>query len=185
MSRAVPLLWTWRDGAMHPASKVWANRAAEQFHAGELVKLERVEERSGKSHAHLFAIIRASWLTLPEELALEFPTSEHLRAWLLIRAGHCTIMKVACPDRKTAMDFFRIAQALDEFAVVMLSDSVITISRAKSISYREVQGKQFQVIKSTVMDILADMLHITKEQLKDADKPAAQEHTALEYMGTP
>ena len=77
---------------MCPASATQAKRADAQFVDGENYTLEQIEERTGRSHRHLFAIIRASWLTLPEELALEFPTSEHLRAWLLIRAAKVSAM---------------------------------------------------------------------------------------------
>lgn len=185
MSAPVPLTWIWEGDAMRPASPTWAKRADAQFVIGERYTLEQVEDRTGKSHRHLFAIIKAAWLTLPEELALEFPNEEALRKYLLVKAGHCTAMKVPCPDRQTAMNVVTTCRALDEFAVVTLTENVVTVYRAKSIAYREVGKKQFQAIKSAVMDILADMLHITPEQLKDADKSAAPEYTALEYLGAP
>lgn len=183
MTQIVPIECAWNGEAFAPINSWWAKRADRQYAKGEVLHLVDEPERSGKSHRHLFSIIKAAWITLPEELALEFPSPLALRKYLLVKAGHCTAMKVPCPDRETAMRFITVCRSLDEFAIVTLTDNVVTVYRAKSIAYRELGNKQFQAIKSTVMDLLADMLHITPAQLKDADKPAAP--TALDYAGCP
>lgn len=172
MSTPAPLVWTWADGAMRPASATWARRADAQFVVGERYTLEQVEERSGKSHRHLFSIIKAAWLTLPEELALEFPSQESLRKYLLVKAGHCTVMKVPCPDRQTAMHVVSTCRALDEFAVVTLTESVVTVYRAKSMAYRELGNQQFQIVKSAVLEILAGMLAVSTADLARVEEAA-------------
>ena len=66
------------------------NEAAAQFVIGQCYRLAEIEERSEASHEQEFAWLREAWLSLPESIAREFPSPEHLRKRALIATGWCT-----------------------------------------------------------------------------------------------
>ena len=81
-----PTAFTW-DAEACVMSPKWPRLAASRFEGGRDYLLADVEHRSDVSHRHEFAWLREAWNSLPEHLADEFPTTEHLRKWALIQAG--------------------------------------------------------------------------------------------------
>lgn len=181
MSKEAPLLYVWDGEAFRPASPTWARRADKQFVIGEQYHMEHVEERSSASHRHFFAIIAAAWESLPEKWAAQFRSPEALRKFLLIKAGFCDSQTVPCPSHDSALRLASFVRAGDEFALVAVAGNVVTLYRARSQSRRSMSKEEFQQSKSACLDILADMLEITTDQLKKSDQPTP---TALQYMGT-
>jgi len=99
VSRTLPVNFTWRevqivdeDGVvsrrhvMDPNPR-YDNVAKRQFHAGEEYTLVIAEARSRKSHNGYFAQLSDAFDNLPETMAARWPTSEHMRKWILIETG--------------------------------------------------------------------------------------------------
>ncbi len=120
--------------------------------------LAEVEDRSPKSHRHLFAVIKDAWCSLPEPYASTILSPEHFRKSLLIRAGWCTEQQIVCRSRPDAIRAMGIMQAMDEYALIDFADTVITIWRAKSMSRKSMDKETFQRIKDAILNDISGII---------------------------
>lgn len=125
---------------------------------GEVLTWEHIEVRSPESHKHFFAAVHDAWLNLPEAISMEFPTSEHLRKFCLIKAGFCTVTKIACMTNREAVKLISSISEMDSFAVCEVSGNIATVYRAHSQSMKNMGKKDFQASKSAVLEILSAMI---------------------------
>lgn len=158
---------TYRDGAFHPTNR-FHNVVAAEFGEGELVRLERHEERSGKSHNHFFASLQDAWANLGEDAAERFPTSEHLRKWALIKAGYRDERTIVCASKAEARRIAAFVKPIDDYAVVIAREAVVAVLTAKSQSVRAMGRADFQASKEAVLQIVAEMIGAQPDQLGKA-----------------
>ena len=110
MSNAFPLTYL-GNGQFETTSKYHAI-----YGQGEIITVEEVQERSAKSHAHYFAVITEAWRSLPEAIADDFPSAEHLRKRALIDAGYCTETRMAFKTNAEAIAAAAFVGTLDGYA---------------------------------------------------------------------
>jgi hypothetical protein len=161
-----PIVFHWDGEAMVPL-KHFQSTCDQQFVVGVNYTLVEPEEaRSLKSHNHYFAVLYEAWHSLPESLAIEFPTPEHLRKYALIKAGYCNITKLVWGQTKRT----------DEYAVVTNVDGVTTVYEAQSQSFRAMGKKRFQESKDAVLRYLDKVLDVEHGKLARhmTDSPASQ-----------
>lgn len=170
MSTPYPLDFQWNGEAMIPKSQKLADR---QYVVGEFYRLVPHEERSGASHKHYFAAVHDAWQNLPDEMALQFPTSEHLRKFALIQAGYCTERTIACSSKEEARKIAAFVKPFDEFAIVIVRGTVIRVFNAKSQSNRAMNKKDFQDSKDKVLGIVSQLIGVKPAELKDQVGKAA------------
>lgn len=160
---ATPILYRCKDGAMWPFKR-FHNEFHEQFEDGRNYRLAPVEERSMRSHSHFFASLHEAWQNLPEIYAQEFPTDEHLRKYALIHCGWADKESYALDSKDDALKFAAFARRKDDYAVVTVYGSVVTIYTAKSQSKRAMGTKDFQASKEAVLDYAWSLCGIASEQ---------------------
>ena len=117
-----------------------------------------VDPRSSESHRHYFACIADAWGNLPEALADEHPSPEHLRHFALIKAGYCTETRVVCATNGDALQLAAYVSKSDTFALVNVMGRVVTIWRAESQSVPAMGGKKFQESNTAVLDVISAMI---------------------------
>lgn len=161
---AAPITFQWNGEAMvpHPRYMAQCNRA---FAVGENYPLIVHEERSGNSHRHYFAAVHDAWLNLPDDLALNFRTSEHLRKWALIQAGYASERTIACSSREEARKVAAFIKPMDEYAVVLVRGDCIKVFTAESQSHRNMGKKRFQESKDKVLEILSGLIGVKPAEL--------------------
>lgn len=126
------------------------------------------EHRSKSSHDHFFAVVNEAWKSLPEDMADDFPSPEHLRKWALIKAGFCSETRVACANNGEAMTLATKAKAMDKFSVVAIDGKAVTIWTADS-QRRDAMGRHaFQEAKERALHIISNLLGIDATTLKEA-----------------
>lgn len=155
----------WRDGALIPEPR-FARWCDEQFGEGEVIQLERHEDRSTNSHNHYFASIKTAWENLPDiDVAERFPTPEALRKWALIRSGYATESSVVCdsPEQAHVIAAF---MGKREGEVIVIRDNIIKKYVAKSQSYANMDKDEFQKSKVEVLDTIAELLNVTRKRLE-------------------
>ena len=157
MSVPSPIYFTWNGEAMEPMDR-FSRLAERTFTSGHAYRMIVEEERSGASHRQYMAAVHEGWMQLPEPWDIAFPTEQHLRKYLLIKAGFCTITKVAGAKRVP----------VDDYSIVCEEDGVTTIYQAKSQSYRAMGKEEFAKSKTAVLDLLADMIGVTTTQLLES-----------------
>lgn len=134
----------------------WSSRLAERTRtSSHAYRLIVAAERSAASHRQYMASVQEAWANLPEHLAEHFPSPDHLRKWALIKTGFCNIQKIVGKHRI----------AVNGYSVVTVEDGVATIYTAKSQNYSAMPKKEFEASKKAVLDLLADVVGVTAEEL--------------------
>lgn len=140
---------------------------------GERYRMAPIEERSRTSHNHFFACVEEAWKNLPEDLAEQYPNSEKLRKHALIRAGYRDERSIACASKAEAQRVAAFIKPMDDYAIVLVSEAVVTIYTAKSQSLRSMGKRVFQESKEAVLAKLADMVGVQPATLqREAGKAA-------------
>lgn len=166
-----PLPFQWDGEAMHVLSG-FQRQADQLFVIGETYRLAPVEDRSAASHRHYFAAINEAWQNLPEGMADDYPTPEHLRKAALIRAGYRDERSIVCANRAEALRVAAFIKPMDEYALVATSETVVRVYTAQSQSVRAMGKAEFQKSKDAVLDALAAMIGVTTRELHDHARAA-------------
>lgn len=137
---------------------------------GQIYRIEIVEQRSEASHRQYFATVNEAWANLPENMAAQFPNPEMFRKFCLIKTGYCTQEQHVATTRAEAqrMRAFagRIATGADDYAIVTVKGTVVTVWRAESQSYRHMGKKRFTESKQAVLDYCASLVGINTSDLE-------------------
>ena len=154
MSETLPLLYEGNGlfRCLHPKRV--------KLDVGEVHGWQMAEHRSKASHDHFFAVVNEAWKSLPEDMADDFPSPEHLRKWSLIKAGFCSETRIVCANNSEAMTLATKAKSLDKYSVVAIDEKVVTIWTADS-QRRAAMGRQaFQEAKERALHIISNLLGV-------------------------
>ena len=160
--------FTWNGQAMIPTRPLAAVKA---YEPGRRYWLEEVNERSWISHQQQFAWIGEAWANLPEGLADLYPTPEHLRKRALIQAGFYTEAIIDAGSKTAALRMAAYARGADEFAAVFVRGPLVIVRKAKSQrmhGHDRMDKDEFQRSKTAIMEVIAEMIGVTPEQLRGA-----------------
>lgn len=141
------------NGRFAAASRLDHDLAA-QLPVNGKVRARITQQRSSPEHRYFFAVISRAFENNRAGPSLEeCPTPEHLRAWLLIKAGHCdtqtfepravTAPVVRWMKSVTPMTFWSVAK-----------DGTIIARTAKSISFSKADESVFNPIVNKIIDII-------------------------------
>lgn len=164
-----PTIFTWLNGNMVPK---WPRIAADRFDEGQDYLLVETEHRSRETQSHQFAWIREAWLNLPEALADEYASPEHLRKRALIMAGFYVETILDVGSHAAALRVAQFARGEDEYAVAVVRGGVVVVRKAKSQSKRTMDKAEFQASKTAILDIIAGMIGVSPETLNKQDAKA-------------
>lgn len=138
-----------------------------EIQPGEVHGWQLAEARSKATHDHFFACINDAWLNLPEELADDFPSAEHLRKWALIKAGFCTMTTVVCATNADALTLAARARELDRYAMAevvadekspLKSRRIVRIWTADSQRRDAMGRKVFQEAKERALQVISELI---------------------------
>ena len=160
MTRPAPLkcIWYADDEVLKPVGTS-IRSCLEQFGNGEIVTLERNEERSQSSHSHYFAALNEAWQQLPEDLMHEYPSVEILRARALIKTGWCTMKDIVRDGQ-----FEQVV--IPAYSIIEAQGKVVRIYSPLSQSRRSMKKAEFQQSKDDVLGFVANLVGVSVEQLK-------------------
>jgi hypothetical protein len=161
---AAPIPFRWNGEAFEPLSR-HREECDREFVIGEIYRLAEVSERSQASHNHYFAALHQAWLNLPETIAAQFPSEEHLRKHALIKAGYVNIRQFLAESTEQATKLAKFLRPLDEYCIVTTEDSMVTVWTAKSQSMRAMKKKEFEESKAKVLDVVAAMIGSSAAEL--------------------
>lgn len=127
------------------------------------------KRRSDVTHRHEFAWLNEAHANLPEHLARQYPSVEHLRKAALIATGWCTTADYVCGSRAEAARWAaNLRREMDEYAVVVVSAVVVRVHRAKSQARNAMGGADFQASKSAILAWVAGLLEVAPADLRAA-----------------
>ena len=159
---------------MVPAERMKA-LCDKQFVVGEDYTLVVEEPRSTRTHNHYFACIHDAWLNLPEKFQKEFPTPDDLRKKALIHTGYHRERTIVCSSAEEARRFaaflqpepFDLDDPSENYMLVLVLGNVLHVYTALSQSKKAMGAKVFQESKSDVLDWIARLIDVPREQLED------------------
>lgn len=171
MTDLIPAMYfDWDGEVMRPRNPKMADR---YYTVGEEYRLVPHEERSHRSHAHYFASINEAWKNLPEEMADRFASPEHLRKFVLIRCGYRNERTLIAASEEQAAELAAFIAPMDDYALVHVDGKLVTVYTAKSQSMRAMGKKDFAESKNKVLDYLAAMIKVSREELEKNAEMAA------------
>lgn len=162
---APPLLFQWDGEHMVPPPR-FAKLCDRYFVVGQSYIMVEHQDRSRRSHDHYFAAVTEAWKNLPENLAERFPTVEHLRKFALIRAGYFNNHQLVASSKAEARRLAAFIRPADEYALVTVTNAVVTVWTPQSQSLKAMGAKTFQESKTKVLDLLAGFLGTTAPELQ-------------------
>lgn len=170
MTQPLPFWW---DGEAMQVRRGFQRQADATYCIGETYRLAPVEDRSEPSHRQEFAWLREAWANLPEALAAQHPTPEHLRKWALIQAGYCDTTDYACMFKTEARRLAAtLQQQTDDYAVVIVADAVVRVLKPKSQSRRAMDKAEFQASKTAILEIVAALIEVEPATLQRQQEAA-------------
>lgn len=171
MSGGTPLAFRWTGEEFIPLNRSVQKACDERFVVDQHYFLEEQAERSAKSERHYHASIREAHKNLPENLAMEYPTPNHLRKRALIQAGYFDEQII---DAGTMAAAERVARGIrsfpgEAFSLVFIRKQFVVVRRPRSQSRPAMNKEEFQKSKDDVLDIVAGMISVpvatlTKQQ---------------------
>lgn len=168
MSATLPCRWT---GEAFEPLPGFRKRADAAFVVGKVYHMETVEERTARTHKHYFACVNEAWQSLPDDFAERFPTPDHLRKFALIKAGFADSRQIVAASRAEALRLAAFIRPMDEYAVVSVSEAVVTVWTAQSQSLKAMGKERFKASKDGVLAAIETMLDLepgTLGQQKEA-----------------
>jgi len=165
----MPYRWTGDAWVIHPRFQRQADAA---FAIGEVRMMVEVEERSEASHRQEFAWLKDAWLSLPERLADQFATAEHLRKRALIETGFYHETVIDCGTTASALRVASYARGEDDFAHVVTRGPLVVVRKAKSQSRRAMAKDEFQASKTAILEWVASLLDVAPTTLAKQSEAA-------------
>lgn len=140
--------------------------ADERFVVGEIYRCDVIEERSIATHNHFFAQLHDQWMSLPDHLAVQFPTADTLRKHALIMTGFRRERKFVASSEKEARKlaaFLKPQTSDDDYAIVSLAGTAVVEWKAQSQSRQAMPEKgRFQASKVAVLEYVDEMLGVER-----------------------
>lgn len=139
------------------------------------------KRRSGPQHRMFFSAISCAFSNWPLEHAFLPSNEEHLRAWLLVKAGYHNIIGQNLVEEA---DIFRVADFTQRLMasirahgsygfVEVTGRKSLIVKFPKSIAYRELSQADFQPIAQAVFDIIESEIGLKVEDLVRQHEAAA------------
>lgn len=144
--------------------------ADDQYVAGEEYPLDLLHNASDRSRRHYFASVKNAWDNLPDEIALQYPTPEHLRKKALVACGYATHRVLVLASPKEARKAGTEMRQIDPYAVLEISGNVLNIWQARSQQQSKMKGgmsaAEFKESKKAVLDWCAGLIGTTRDTLE-------------------
>ncbi len=160
-----PVVFTWDGDHMIPQTR-YKRVCDRQFVVGEEYVLQRTEERSMASHSQFMAAIADGFSNLPEGISARFPTSTHLRRWLLIETGWFDEKAFDMLSEQKARELALWVRTEDEYARIHAHGTTVIVRKAKSQSLSAMGKADFEASKRACLDKLEDMIGVPLGSLK-------------------
>lgn len=165
-----PLRFIWLENAMVPASALWLRKCQERFEPGTEYVFEEVHELSERSRRHFHASVREAWLSLPDRIAGDFATPDHLRKYATIKAGFHDKRSIHCESVAEARKVASFIRPMDEYAIVTTTENVVTVWTAKSTTGMD--HKTFQRCKDGTLEEIAKLIQVEPKTLAEQTESA-------------
>jgi hypothetical protein len=117
--------------------------------------------RSPADHRRFFGVIRAAYLHWPENHPWQPEDPEHLRAWLLCRAGYKSVTEIPCPPdsppavaKLATLAAEAAIKAAKTFGFVRPQGDALYVFAPKSLAWESLGQKEFSQVRESVEEVI-------------------------------
>jgi len=135
--------------------------------------------RSEPDHRRFFAVLSAAFNQWPEQHEFQPSSSEHLRSWLLCKAGHYDVTTIPMDSNNPAVAKLAVLaaeaaiKAAGTYAFIRPHGHALAVFAAKSIAWDKLSQKDFWPIRQAVEDIIKAEIGVNAEALLKGQEQAA------------
>lgn len=137
------------------------------------------KDRSTPQHRRFFKLVSVAYEHWPETYNKFRPeNSEHLRAYLLCKAGWRTEVSFEMKNRQAiniaALAVKSLMRQMGNYTWVAMKGEALVVYAPKSISYKEAKHREICRVFTDAEDIICDIIGVRNgdELLKEAEKAA-------------
>lgn len=166
--------WIKRKGAkLYPATPTDFVHF-EELPEGVSVKVKAGNGRSSKHHRLFFGAIIKAFMNWPDSHEFKPQDDEHLRAWLLCKAGYRDVTTHELQDASMAESVAAMIEAsinqskAHGFAVY--NNNLVYVLTPKSISWGKLPQEEFNKISQSVSDILKAEINMSLDDFKNQEE---------------
>lgn len=169
---SLTILFRWDGQAAWPVSG-WADLQKLPVN-GPYLTATITQPRSPAHHRRTFALINAAYENWPDTHAFQPDSAEHLRAWLVIEAGHgkreyFRVKPTAGPNGISLLCAMVIkAGAKHKFPFYAADADKIVLRYADTLSWARVNQRAFAPLAAKIADIICVETGLTEQQLLPA-----------------
>ena len=161
------ILCTWTGDAFIPEKRHEKALDAEMV-IGDQYYIEPQKPASEKARRFFHAQLADLWQGLPEEIAERWPTVESFRKAGLIACGYCHKVEAVCATNQQAQALAASYTRLDDYVVVEIRDSVISVWTARSQRRNAMDAAERKAANAAVLEWAAAQVGVSSEQVKAA-----------------
>ena len=154
---------------LRPCSKETFARVAE-LPEGVTLRCQVSKPRSNPAHRMFFGIIAVAFDQWPETAKFRPTSAEHLRAYVLIKAGHYNSIDVPARNPEVAaailLQLIEAVKADDKFPILWQYADFVRVYTPKSVAYSEVAQADFSKISEAVYTEIEKVLGVPIAELR-------------------
>lgn len=159
---SAPVYFEWDGEVMKPWPR-FHNVVNAEYVVGQSYPLVTVEHRSQASHNHYFARLTDLWANLPERIAVQFPSEDHLRAHALCMTGYRNERQFVCSSNAEALRLAAFLRPVNEYAIISVAGHAVVEWTAQSQSKKAMGKDRFQKSKDDVLNYVEDLIGVKAE----------------------
>lgn len=163
-----PIDVTYLGAGTFQALPRYQNVCAAHYGEGEIVTIAPVEHESTRTRNHYFVSLQEAFANLPDHLAAQYLSFDHFRKRGLIATGYRDERSTVCASKAEAQRIAAFIRPMDDYAVVTVSESVVTVYTAKSQKLGAMGKETFQRSKEDVLAWAAGLIGVEPSQLAKA-----------------
>ena len=131
-------------------------------------------QRSSEDHRRFFALVNAAFTHWPEQHEFTPDNAEHLRAWLLCKAGYRKTTMIETDEPAATVASIEAAfRAADTYAFVRPYGDGVAVYSPKSIAWDKLDQKKFWPIRDGVTAVIEAVIGVNADELLKQTERAA------------
>ncbi len=124
------------------------------------------QQRSSDDHRRFFALVNAAFTHWPEQHDFRPDNAEHLRAWLLCKAGYRKTTMIETDEPAATVASIEAAfRAADTYAFVRPYGDGVAVYSPKSLAWDKLDQKKFWPIRDEVTAVIEDVIGVKADEL--------------------
>ena len=164
-----PFYCDWDGEAFRPLAR-YARQCDAKFVVGVRYVVEAELPRNMQAHKAYFSGLKEIWDSLPDGVAEQFPSSDHMRKHALCRTGYCGETKSVFTSHRDALLAAAFAIANKQFAIVDVEKNVVLCWVPESQSVAAMGAERF---KASCAEVERYCLGLVGVALVDASERSA------------